>query len=597
MKDRSTVVTIFFEFISSYPLHFLSLFIILLIEGAIAGFSVLAIVPLTDFIFDPSLEHPSRVTSALLSAQKWVDFRPDFWFFGSLFVLTNLLKGVLQVAIRFLILRIKYAVVRGLFNDALTAFFQARWEFFSGAEQGKLLNTLNRELNTIGDTLGKLATVFAQIIQLVIYMSVPLWLNFQLTATALGLGVLFATPLLLLHRLSYRLGKENTETANKVIGILSEILAAARLVLSFGRQDAARNQYLAAFDSHVDVTLKSQILTTAIPQLFLPMGMLAAVIAMGITVGPDTHLSEVAAVMWSILASLPIVTGIIQGNVSISNFLPSYEQLVSLRERAADYEEIRGSRVFRSLKHGIELKDVSFSYPGQDETLANVYMYFKKGSMTALVGASGSGKSTITDLVLGLQKPGKGVILIDGVPFESWNQNSFRERIGYVPQDPLLFHSSIRDNLLWSRNDASEEMLWEALHLANADEFIKGLPQGLETVVGDRGVRLSGGQRQRIALARALLRKPDILVLDEATSALDSESERLIQDSIDAIAAKTTVLVVAHRLSTIAKADQVFVLQRGIVVEEGSFASLCSKENGYLSAMLAAQSPDFGREN
>jgi ATP-binding cassette subfamily B protein len=192
----------------------------------------------------------------------------------------------------------------------------------------------------------------------------------------------------------------------------------------------------------------------------------------------------------------------------------------------------------------------------------------------------------VTDLVLGLQVPNEGLVLIDGIPLGEWDQNSFRERVGYVPQDPQLFNSSIRDNLLWSFKAAHEADLWEALRLANADAFVRDLPAGIDTIVGDRGVRLSGGQRQRLALARALLRKPDLLILDEATSSLDSDSERLIQQSIDRISRSTTLLIVAHRLSTIASADQVYVLRGGRVVEEGEFRQLSVRSGGILNAML-----------
>jgi len=305
----------------------------------------------------------------------------------------------------------------------------------------------------------------------------------------------------------------------------------------------------------------------------------------------QVSISELAAVMWSLLASLPIFAALLQGNISISNFLPSYEQLVSLRKRAAEFEEVEGPRVFSQIEHGIEFKDVDFTYPDRSQTLTKLNMSIRKGQMTALVGESGSGKSTVTDLVLGLQVPGQGQVLIDGVPLSDWKQNSFRERVGYVPQDPLLFHASIRDNLLWSFEEANESDLWEALRLANAENFVKELPHGIDTVVGDRGVRLSGGQRQRIALARALLRKPELLILDEATSALDSESERLIQQSIEQVAHDTTILVVAHRLSTIAKADQVYVMRQGRLVEEGTFRVLSTKPGGILNAMIAAQQP------
>jgi ABC-type multidrug transport system fused ATPase/permease subunit len=209
--------------------------------------------------------------------------------------------------------------------------------------------------------------------------------------------------------------------------------------------------------------------------------------------------------------------------------------------------------------------------------------------MTALVGHSGSGKTTVIDLVLGLQVPSHGVVLIDGISINEWDINSYRGRVGYVPQDPQLFNCSIRDNLLWSFGLASDFELEEALHLSNALDFVKNLPKGIHTVVGDRGINLSGGQRQRIALARAILRKPELLILDEATSALDSESELLIQQSIEQVSRGTTILVIAHRLSTIAMANKLYVLKQGQIVEEGSFQTLSKQSGGILNSMLKAQ--------
>jgi ATP-binding cassette subfamily B protein len=591
VNKSSSIVAIFSEFLTRYPRHFSLLFLLLVVEGVVAAMSVLAIVPMADFLLDPSLGKPSRITQVVLRFFSGISMSPSFWFFGFFFVGFNLLKGTLEVAIRYAILRIKYAVVRGLFGDALHTFFKARWEFFSGSEQGRLLNTLNKELNTIGDTLGQLATLFAQVIQIGIYLAVPLWLNAPMTLTALGLTVLFGVPFMLLHRISYRLGKRNTETANVLMGVLSEVLGAARLILGFGRQAQSRERYLMAFDRHVHVTLRSHTLATVVPSFFKPLAMLSVVIAMGFTIQQQARISELAAVMWSLLAAMPILSDLLQGNIQISNFLPSYEQLISLREKAAKVEEIEGRRIFTQMERGVELKDLDFTYPGRIQTLKGLNIHIPKGQMTALVGESGSGKSTVTDLVLGLQIPERGQVLIDGVSLGDWKQNSFRERIGYVPQDPLLFNGSIRDNLLWSFEQAKEDDLWGALRLANAEDFVKELPQGIGTLVGDRGVRLSGGQRQRIALARALLRKPDLLILDEATSSLDSESELLIQQSMEQVAQDTTILVVAHRLSTIAKADQVYVMRHGRVVEEGSFKALSIKPDSILKGMIDAQQP------
>ena len=216
------------------------------------------------------------------------------------------------------------------------------------------------------------------------------------------------------------------------------------------------------------------------------------------------------------------------------------------------------------------------------KALRNIDLSIQKNEFVALMGPSGSGKSTITDLVLGLQIPSKGSVLIDEIPLSDYKQQSFRKRVGYVPQEPILFHSSIRDNLLWSNGSSSEEELWTVLDIANAALFVKQLPQGIDTIVGDRGTRMSGGQRQRIALARALLRNPDLLILDEATSALDNKSERLIQESIDSLSKNTTILIVAHRLSTIKNADQVYVMQNGRIIDNGPYAELINNPESIL---------------
>lgn len=589
---KSNIFLILSEFIGQYPREFGLLFLLLFVEGCAAALSVLTIVPMAEYILDPSLTRPNNITLTVIKALRLADIAPSFEVFGTLFVLSNFLKGLLEIGIRYAILKIKYGITGGLFSNALRTFFKARWEFFSGSDQGLILNTLNRELNTIGDTLGYLATLMAQMVQLCIYLAMPIWLNPRLTLTALGLAFLFGAPFLLLHQMSYRLGKRNTESANILMGVLSEVLGAARLILGFGRQHQSSERFVQSFKHHVGITLKSQTLSTAIPKFFQPLAMLSVVISIGFAIRDHIPISELAAVMWSLLGAMPILAALLQGNITISNFLPSYEQLLKLKKRAADLEEVQGELEFRKLSNSIKLIDVSFTYPGRLKTLNCINLKIEKGRMTALVGESGSGKSTVVDLVLGLQVPSSGKVLIDDISLEKWRLNSFRERVGYVPQDPILFHASIRENLLWSYAGATDLELWNALQLSNSANFVRDLPYGLETIVGDRGVRLSGGQRQRIALARALLRKPELLILDEATSALDSESELLIQKSIENIAIDTTVLIVAHRLSTIASADYVYVIHQGLLAEEGSFSLLANRTGGLLRRMLNLQQMD-----
>lgn len=586
---RPSIFAILAEFVGRHPRPFAALVGLLAVDALVTSVAVLTLVPLADYLLDPSLRAASGPTRAIVGGLTAVGITPGFWSLGLPFVGANVLKGLLSVATRYSILRIKYAVVRRLFGDALDTFLRARWEFFGSADHGRLLNTFNREMNTIGDTIGHLATQLATLLQLAIYLIVPLWLSPTMTLIALGLAIALGAPLLLLQKVAYRLGQRNTATANTMMGVLTETLAAARIILGFGRQAQSRQRFLTAFDQHIGVTLRSQTVEASANALFQPIATLAGLVAVGVALSQGMPLPETAALLWSLLRAFPLLGQLLSSNVSINNFLPSYQQLLALRASAERVREVEGVRAFGGLQSGVRLEGVSFTYPGRRETLREIDIDIRKGATTALVGASGSGKSTIVDLVLGFQLPHTGRVLVDGVPLSELRQNAFRQRVGYVPQDPILFHASIRENLLWSAPEASDAELWKACRMGSADAFIAALPDGLDTVVGDRGTRLSGGQRQRVALARALIRRPELLILDEATSSLDSESERLIEEAIDSLAGDMTILIIAHRLSTIASADHVYVLSDGRVAEHGTFAELCSHPDGVLARMVAFQ--------
>jgi ABC-type multidrug transport system fused ATPase/permease subunit len=584
----SVLIHMFVEMLQRYPGHFILLVGFLFVEGIIAAVMVFSIAPLADILIHPDLEGASQLT---LNMMEWLsawNFEPGLLFFAAFFLIANAAKSLLEVATRFAILRIKYSIQRDLIGETLTTFFRARWSFFSGLEQGVLLNTFQRELGNVGDTLGHLATLLANGLQLAIYLVVPLWLNAEMTLVSISVGLLLGVPFLLVQSTSYRLGKKNTATANVTMGVLNESLSAAKLVLGFARQRQAVDRYIHAFDEHRKVTVRSQTLNTAVFSLYGPAGIAAALVALLIAVRGGTPISEIAAVLWSLLRALPIIGRLLQGKTIIHNFIPSYEQLMRLRHEAEISKQPSGGVPFVELREEVVLTNVHFTYPKRRAALESVSMRIPRGSMVALVGESGSGKSTIADLLLGLLEPESGSIHVDGVSIEELDLNTFRERVGYVSQESFLFHSSIRDNLLWAAPEATEEDLLQACKSANAYGFIDQLAEGLDTVVGDRGVRLSGGQRQRLALARALLRKPDLLILDEATSSLDTESERLIQLSIEKIAQSTTILIIAHRLSTIMGADYIYVLQEGCISEEGTYAQLNSA-TGVLQRMIALQ--------
>ena len=256
---------------------------------------------------------------------------------------------------------------------------------------------------------------------------------------------------------------------------------------------------------------------------------------------------------------------------------PMTEMLIA-DEKITDAPDAKRLNVRESV---IELRDVSYAYDDAKDitVLDNISLTIPAGQRVGLVGPSGAGKTTITKLLMRLDDTTGGIITIDGQDISQVTQESLRHAISFVPQEPLLFHRSLRENILYGKLDANDEELARAIKAARADEFIDHLPRGLDTVVGERGVKLSGGQRQRIAIARAILKDAPILILDEATSALDSESEKLIQASLDTLMKGRTSIVIAHRLSTISKLDRIIVLENGTIVEDGSHTALL-KQNG-----------------
>lgn len=261
-----------------------------------------------------------------------------------------------------------------------------------------------------------------------------------------------------------------------------------------------------------------------------------------------------------------------------------------------DVKDRKGASTLTTSQGAVHLQDISFGYAGNNQTIINnLSLDIKAGERLGLAGHSGGGKTTLTKLILRFADVTKGAITIDGKDIRDLTQQSLRANIAYVPQEPYLFHRSLRDNIAYGKPKASDSEIIAAIKQANAMEFVTSLPGGLDTIVGERGVKLSGGQRQRIAIARAILKDAPILILDEATSALDSESEKLIQDALEKLMKGRTSIVIAHRLSTIAKLDRIIVLDKGTIIEDGTHAELLAQK-GIYAKLWSHQSGGFIEE-
>jgi ATP-binding cassette subfamily B protein len=512
----------------------------------------------------------------------FIGFEPNKINFVIIFLVVISFKSVFLVIARYSILQTKYAMIRSLITETYKSFFNARWQFFSSGNQGTMLNTFNREMIVVGDSLSAIGNMFADAFRFTAFIIVSFCISWQVTLIAIGSSLGFAIPLFLLAPINYRLGQKNTSTANRFMEVLQESISAAKIILGYGKQHKNITEIDSAFQQHRKVSVKSQTLKAATPIIYEPFGWLSVIITLYICFRYfDIPIAEVTIIVYSFLRIVPIIGNIVAQRNSISSFFPSYQQINTLNELARQQVQRTGSLPFKQLENTIELKGVFFAYPKQESVLKDIDAVINRGNMTAFVGESGSGKSTLIDVLIGFCEPCHGTVTIDGISLFEYDITSFRQKIGFVPQDSILFHDTIRNNLLWSYEKATEEEVVDACRLANAHDFIMEMPNDYDTVVGDRGVRLSGGQRQRIALARALLRKPELLILDEATSSLDSQSETLIQQAIEKIAHQTTIVTIAHRLSTIAKADWIYVLENGRIVEQGAYGELIDQKSSF----------------
>lgn len=572
-------------FYKKYPLLFILNILILTVVCFVQVASALLIAPVLDVFINPEFKDVSSITQRLFNLFNLLGISVTKINILIVFLLTNTLLSASIIFANWLMLKTQYAMIRSLAVESFNAFFYARWHFFNTQRYGSILNTLTREIDGVRKLFFSTGRMISEFIRVIFLIAVPVYISWKITSIAVALGGFFVLPFILFSRISYRLGKENTVLSNKVVELIHESLNAAKVILGYGNHTKYIRRFNEIFGERCNFEIKSHVLKNALPKIFEPFGWMTIITTMYISSEySKLTIAELGIISYSFLRILPMIGGFTSIKHVIMNCYPSYEQVARMNRLACENIQKTGNIIFNRIDDGIECKGVSFSYPGHNPVLNDIDLTIKKGKMTAIVGESGSGKSTLIDLLIGFYEPDKGVILADKKPLQEFDIYSFRRYVGYVPQDTILFNDTVKNNLLWSNENAIDNEIEEACKLANADEFIINLSDGYDTVVGERGVRLSGGERQRIALARAMLRKPELLILDEATSALDSRSELLIKNAIKNITHKTTLVVIAHRLSTIVNADSIYVLQNGRIIEQGSYRNLIESNSAFKQA-------------
>ncbi|WP_026734388.1 ATP-binding cassette domain-containing protein [Fischerella sp. PCC 9605] len=470
-------------------------------------------------------------------------------------------------------------------------------DYYAKMKVGDLINRLGGETARAASAIGSAVKLVILGITILVFVGLLLSISWQLTIVTTML--LSLVTLINQYAISKarNFGKQLSDISTSYSVSVLETLSGIRLVKATGNEDREYHKIKKLIIDREKADFQSQVHSEAIGPTSEVAGITALmlIVFFARTFFAD-QIASLSAVLLTylliLLRLLPFISQLNSLRSSFANTAASVDIVAEFLRRDHKPFMNQGKLSYTKLEKGVHFDNISFAYPSNDKlVLKDVDVYLPRGTTLALVGGSGAGKSTLADLLPRFYDPISGCITIDGKDLREFDLKSLRKAMGIVSQDTFLFNDSVRNNIAYGKPDANEEEIIAAAKRGNAYEFISKLPQGFDTLIGDRGVMLSGGQRQRLAIARALLQDPEILILDEATSALDTVSERLVQAAIDDLSRDRTTLVIAHRLSTVQKADQIAVLDQGRVVEIGTHEELLRK-GGFYTRLYAMQFSD-----
>ncbi|CAM3458410.1 ABC transporter ATP-binding protein [Zobellia roscoffensis] len=495
-------------------------------------------------------------------------------------VTSFLLTKILSIQAQYLISELRAQVQKKVLSLPISFFDNAK----SGALVSRIMSDVEGVRNLIGTGLVQLVggTITA-VVSLVLLLRIS-WTMTVFTLVPLAIFAIIALKAFKIIRPIFRnRGKINAE----VKGRLTETLGGVRVIKGFNAEEQENKIFEEGVDrlfQNVKKSLTATAFMTSSSTFLLGMATTGIMGIGGYKIMMD-ELTIGEFLTFTFLLGLMVAPIVQMSNIGsqLTEALAGLDRTEELMNMTPESDEENRTIILDDIEGDIVFDDVSFAYEEDKEVLHNINFEVKSGNVVALVGSSGSGKSTIAGLAATFLNPQSGKITIDGKDVSKVNLNSFRQHLGVVLQDDFLFEGTIRENILFPRPNASEEQLQQAVEAAYVNEFTDRFDDGLDTLIGERGVKLSGGQRQRIAIARAVLADPKILILDEATSNLDTESEALIQKSLAALTEGRTTFVIAHRLSTIRKANQILVIENGKIAEEGTHDELITKEGRYFN--------------
>lgn len=568
--------------------------------GVLDGFAILMLIPLINSSEMISLNTEAIPILELFSFLNHMPFVHRLSVILGFYVLIVIGQNLLSQRLTLQHSQFQQSFSLRLRAETYQQLLQANWYFFTKRRKSDLINTMTIELARVIAGINYALTLIKSSLFTAVQLGIAFWLSPPMTLFVLICGGILAVAMRpFLHR-AQGLGHKTSELAqtylagitdqlNGMKDIKSNTLESSRLRWLYTVTDGMMKEQLAYVKLRTSSQMVYKITSAALIAIFLFLSILLF----------RSHPEQLLLIILIFSRLWPKFSELQTTLQQMASSTPAFEALEQLRQECKEASEsIRrdGEQAAPlEITDGIQCSQLYFRYNPLESTyaLSDVSLRFPARQMTAIVGRSGAGKSTLIDILMGMLKPEQGQVLIDGVPLTEENLPSWRETMSYVSQEPFLFNASIRDNLIMVAPKATEEELWESLNFSSAAEFVMKLPNRLDTMIGDRGARLSGGERQRIVLARAILRKPSVLILDEATSALDTENEAKIQQAIERMKGRMTIVVIAHRLSTIRNADQVVVLNDGKLMQCGAFGYLAGDKKGMFHRLLDGQEAKY----
>lgn len=586
MKVKNLKTILFF--VKDYKRYVFEVSFLSIMYAFFEGLNIAVLFPIISSVIGDGVRTGEK-SSIIVALNKLIGIIPikDIFIAACVFVIiVVILKSIFRYSYMVLSAFASYKIWDDVQKRLFSKYISADYRYFLDHKQGEIVYRLYNAPAAVGGILKLVPQLLTEILKIIFIGAILFSMSFSVTCGVIFIaGIFYFFTREVSNKISYFIGKGRIEAGESQNILINEMINGIKQIKVFLGEKRWMSNFYRAMDKYFRLSKKDTL------WINMPVNALEifALVTLGIFLifirkfSPQnlaSNLPLIAVFAYAFQRMMPSLSLITNLKMQIMGGLPILEILRSVIDERMSYLT-DGVKAIEMFNEKIEFDNVSFCYPGRSEALSNISISFEKNKCIAIVGQSGSGKTTMVNLLIRLFDPTEGAVLIDGIDLRDYKKDSWLSKIGFVSQDTFIFHATVRENIAFGLDNIKMEDIINATKIANAHDFILRLSDGYDTIVGERGMKLSGGEQQRLSIARAVLRNPQILIFDEATSALDNTSQSLIQNSINKIVKDHTVILIAHRLSTIVNADKIIVLDGGVIKEQGNHIELIAKKGFY----------------